>query len=209
MNLRVANSTLLEDHEVMEREPDLNRLQYAYELLQSDHSSAVTELEKLANGGSIMSALYLAHYYAVKPFTDEAKKEKWLKVAYQRGSARGLMHLAAHYEKNNNYDYAEQIYLNGVSQNDAPAMYYLAKLYQKTRRYNITSREIKRLLERAASLGHAKAMHDLWLLYIKGAFGIWRIPKGFFLLLLFLIRATRLSFGQQSDVYGQSDRRLW
>lgn len=205
----MANSVMLEDFEIMEQEPNIERLRQAYELLQTDRSLAITQLEKLASAGSVMSTLYLAHSYVIEPFTDDEKSEKWLRVAYEAGSARGLMHLAAHYAKREKYAEAEQIYLDGVSKNDGSSMYYLAKLYVKIDRYSIASREVMNLLESAATLGHAGAMRDIWKLYIKGSFGIQNIPKGVFLLFYYLSKVFMLSFGSAPNTFRYSDRRLW
>jgi tetratricopeptide (TPR) repeat protein len=205
----MTNKVILEDDEIMAREPDLVRLRQAYALLQTDSSHAIEELQKMASAGSVMSALYLSECFGKEPYIDLKKAEKWLKMAYGQGSARGLFCLAAHYVKIENYAEAEKIYLDGVEKNDGPSIYYLAKLYLKTNRYSIASPEVKNLFERAAALGQAKAMRDVWLLYIKGAFGIWNIPKGVFLLISYIFRVFRGAVGQRSDVYGPSDRRLW
>lgn len=205
----MPNNVMLEDHEIMDREPDLERLRHAYSLLRTDHSSAIVELEKLANVGSLMSVLYLADFYARDTNADEEETEKWLKRAYEQGSARGLICLAAHYEKSGKYADAEKLYLNGISSNDGQSKYRLAKLYMKTNRYSIVSPEIRKLLESAAEQGQARAMRDLWSLHIKGVFGVRNIPKGIFLLFYFLSRGFVLSFRRRPDAYGPSDRRLW
>ena len=203
------NSFLLEDHEVMAREPDLQRLRLAYDLLQTDRSSAIAELEKLVSAGSVMGALYLAESFAKGPHADDDATEKWLKSAYEHNSARGLICLAMHYAKKEEYNDAEKIYLEGVSQNDAQSTYYLAKMYVRTNRFTLISPEIRNLLERAAALGHPAAMRDLWQLHVKGTYGILSIPKGFLLLLCFLSKNFALAFGQRPDAFGPSDRRLW
>ena len=60
----LKNKAMLEDHELMEREPDLQRLRFAYDLLKADQSTAIIELEKLTEDGSVMSELYLADFYS-------------------------------------------------------------------------------------------------------------------------------------------------
>jgi TPR repeat protein len=197
---------MLEDNEIMAREQDLERLRHAYELIRTDRSRAIVELERLASEGSVMSAIYLADSFVKEPNIDNEKAEKWLKVAYERGSARGLFHLAKHYVKIGNYNDAEKVYLNGVSRNDGPSMYYLVKLYIKINRYGVASSEVRNLLESAAALGQVKAMHDLWILYIKGTFGIRNIPRGVFLLVYFILRGFKWTF---AGAYGPSDRRRW
>jgi tetratricopeptide (TPR) repeat protein len=205
----IKNRELLEDGHVMANEHDLERLRHAYDLLHTDRFRAMKELENLANEGSVMSALYLADCFEQEPTIKIDQAEKWLKFAFEQGSARGLFKLAEHYTKIQDYDDAEKVYQVGVSQNDGPSMYYLAKLYMKTNRYKVTSSEIRSLLEKAAALGQAKAARDLWLLYIKGVFGIWNIPKGVFLLVGFILKAFKLTVVQRTGAYGPNDRKLW
>lgn len=205
----LKNKAMLEDHELMEREPDLQRLRFAYDLLKADQSTAIIELEKLTEDGSVMSELYLADFYSRKPNTDPLNAEKWFKVAFDHGSARGLVCLAIHYAKAGKLDEAERLYLIGKSRNDGPSMYYLAKLYIRENRHAIASGEIKNLLEGAAAQGHASAMRDLWQMHVKGIFGMQNIPKGIWLLIYYLYKSFSFAFLRRADGYGPSDRRLW
>ncbi|MHB8884743.1 MAG: SEL1-like repeat protein [Methylovirgula sp.] len=154
----------------MAREPDIKRLGDAYGFLSTNRLRAISELEHLANEGSVMSMLYLAQAYQNEPNFDPKKIQDWYRSAYERGSATGLSGLGAHFHQFGNHTEAEKIYKEGVSKNDGVSMYWLASLYVEDNRYDKSS-EIKDLLEKSAALGLIRAKKDLSLSLIKGHYG--------------------------------------
>ena len=167
----MTTSSLMGFNELVAREPDLKRLRDAYNLLSTNRTQAIDELEELANTGSVLSMEYLAHAYQSAPNIDPVKTEKWYKSAYERGSAKALINLAIHYHLCGNYVDAENIYKDGVSKNDCASMYWLANFYVERKRYDVKSAEIRTLLERSAALGQVRAMQQLSLLYIQRMLG--------------------------------------
>jgi hypothetical protein len=199
----MKNSTLMDDDELMAREPDVKRLHDAYALLSANRPQGIAELEELANRGSVMSMLYLADAYQRGQGSDPIRAEKWYKSAYEAGSSTALFGLGAFYYRLRNYDAAEKIFADGVSKDDGVSMYWLASIYTVDSRHHGKSAQIKDLLERSIALGQIHAKHGLGLLFMKGRYGLRNVPRGFYLFFSGIFEAFKVTYRDPSS------RRLW
>jgi TPR repeat protein len=194
---------LMDDYDLLAREPDLERLRSAHALLSTNIAEGMVELEVLANAGSIMGMLYLAQAYELGQNADHVKAERWYRLAFERGSATALFSLGSIYYKRKDYVAAEKMFAEGASKNDAPSMYWLASIYLSTQSGPEKSEQARILLEDATKRGQVHAKHGLGLLYLKGRFGMKNIPRGLWLFLTGIIDAVRVTYRDPSS------RRLW
>jgi TPR repeat protein len=193
---------MMDDDELIAREPDYELVHRAYALMLTDISKALSELETLANKGSVMSMLYLGWVYW-KKLEDRTNAERWYKLAYQNGSSTALVSLGMIYFLKKDYLEAEKIFLDGVSQNDGASMYWLGRIYLLRSRNEITSTRIRALWEDAAARGQVLAKYSLGYLFLKGRYGIGNIPRGIWLFLTALVDGFKVAYRDPSS------RRLW
>ncbi len=165
------------EQEIWLKEPDINKLRIAHDLLACDPARAIRELRALVINGSIMSAIYLGYAYemgfGVARDLQEAKK--WYEMAYEKGSALALTQLGGLYFQQRNYAAAEQIFSRGVLMNDISSMYWLARIYLNN---GEKLSETLNLLERATDNGHIYAERALGGLLLSGRFGIIGMIRG-------------------------------
>jgi TPR repeat protein len=193
-----------EEHEqLLAREPNLKRLQGAYALLSTDIEKGRSELEELANQGSVLSMLYLATSYKRGPHADQSKVERWYRAAYEKNALNAFSGLGTLYYGQGKYDLAEKIFVDGVSRNDAVSMYWLAKIYIEGPKLREKSDEIKHLLERSAAFGQVRAKNRLAFLLMRGRYGVTSIPRGVFLYFSSVVGGFRIALRDPED------RRLW
>lgn len=196
-------NSLIDDHELSKQEPDLERLRHAHALLSTNVPQALTELEALAERGSITSMLYLAHAYVRGGNPDIARAEEWYRSAYEKGSSSALYNLGSFYYKKGDFFEAEKIFLDGYSKKDAPSMYWLATIYLVDPKHRDKFNQAKDLLENAIVLGNVSAKHGLGLLMMKGRYGLKNFPRGLWLFLGGMVDAFMVTCRDPSS------RRLW
>jgi len=193
----------MEHDALVAQERDVKRLQDAYALLSTNRQRALVELEELANGGSVLSMLYLAQTYASEPGADHARAEKWYRAAYERGSSTALFALGSKYFREGKYEEAEQIFSDGVSKNDGVSMYWLASLYIVDPRNRGEPDRIRDLVERSAALGQVRAKRDLASFLMKGRYGKREIARGLYLSFSSVIEAFLVGYRDPAS------RKLW
>jgi uncharacterized protein len=198
----VADKRMLDDDELMARDPDGERASKAYHLLSTDASQALAELKALANGGSAMSMLYLGYAYGEKlgANVDYAEAVRWYKSAYEKGSFTALISLGMiYFDKRTDYREAERFFSEGVSNNDGQSMYWLGRIYLFDATNKIQLERVRSLWEDAAARGQVLAKYGLGLLFVKARYGLKNVPKGFWLCLMALADGFKIALRDPAD----------
>jgi uncharacterized protein len=166
-------------------EPDVSALRHAYDSLETYPERAVSELEALADRGSIMSMWYLGEaYYSGRYFSknlDIAKQ--WFRKADDTGWAFGSHMLGRLCYITNDYGEALLAFTRGTERGYAPSMYRLGMMYGDGAGVTRDLAKCRSLLLRAIASRHLFAKRDLGTMYMRGAFGAAAIPKGILMLL--------------------------
>lgn len=113
------------------REPDLDKLDGAYDLLSRDPKRALVELLALAENGSQLSMLYVGEIYAkgLGVSVDLNEAEKWFARLASHDSAFGYFALGKLYLKQARYVDARDAFERAVRKRYVPAMQFLARMY--------------------------------------------------------------------------------
>ena len=169
-----------------EDEPDLYELRRLHALLLKNPPHALVGLERLAERGSLASALYLADFYmkdGCSSYADASKARYWYSKAHDKGHPPASYMLGRIYSKSRQYDLAFAAFSKGAEKGSAPAIYRLAKMYQVGEGAPQDISEYKRLLEMARSKRHIFAKRDLARLLLTGRFGFAQALRGATMLL--------------------------
>jgi TPR repeat protein len=155
-------------------EPHIDRLRYAYDLMQHDSRKALAELQALSDLGSVMARAYLGAMYenGTGIEVDIIQAEKWYRLALDSGSNQALLSLGRLYFDKRDYRRAEDVFRVGITKNFLPAMYWLAKVYRREAHTAARFQEACALLEKASVMGHVYAKRDLSFLLMSGRCGI-------------------------------------
>ncbi len=196
-------SDLLDNKQILEREQEIDELRHAYGLLATSFPQARAELEGLASKGSVMSMIYLGHAYKCQGPSGYSEADKWYRMAYLQKSSSALLHLALMNYQEGRIQEAKNLWLEGVSKNDAPSMFWLASLYIENPSIKEGKYEIKSLLEKASALGQIRAKRRLAIMLMKGNFGILSIFRGIYVFFDFLISGFAVAY------HDPASRRLW
>lgn len=174
---------MLDDNSIWSSEPDLESLNRAHKLLESDPSTAFKELEKLAQEGSIMSMVYMGSTYhnGSTIAKDDEKAEIWLHRASEAGSLFATHELGKLYLAKAEYAKAAELFSIGAECNYSPSLYRLATLYINGKGVAKDRAKAKSMLETSANIGNLFAKRALALALIKGELGEREILKGVFL----------------------------
>jgi TPR repeat protein len=169
--------------EVWDNEPDLAQLQLAHALLATDPAKALVELKALADRGSVMSMLYIAHAVRNGAGTqvDLPLAEEW----YRRAASRGC--LSASYEVGRvcldmqDYPKAVEAFRNGAAKNYPPSLHFLGMMYLKGQGVQKDVSRARALFEQAVSRGNVFAKRSLGVLLMRGGFGLFAVARGVWL----------------------------
>jgi TPR repeat protein len=185
----------------MTQEPDLDQLRHARTLMDRDPKSALLELRELETKGSIWSFLLLGYMFknGLGVEVNIPRAEEYFKKAYDAGLIEGLYALGRIYVSKKEYDKAEKVFLEGVSRDYLPAIFWLAQVYQKSSSARDRKVEIELLLEKAAARGHLYAQRQLIDLLISRKSGYTNIIRGILLYLKFLPKVPWIIFRNESD----------
>jgi len=181
-----------------EDEPDLYQLRRLHALLLNNPPHALVGLERLAERGSLASALYLAEFYMKdeSPYANASKARYWYSKAQDKGYPPASYMLGRIYSKSRQYDLAFAAFSKGAEKGYAPAIYRLAKMSQVGEGAPQDISEYRRLLEMARAKRHIFAKRDLAGLLLTGRFGLAQALRGAMMLLslwsdvAFLVRKT-------------------
>ncbi len=149
-----------------------------WDALESGETNPNAALEKmmvLASKDSPLSMFYLGEYYiygrhGTKP--DPIKAEHWLRKAASYGSIEGSWLLARHLEGAGKYKEAETEYNKLVDLGYSPAFFALGFEHYKG---DWLERDIQKAiehLEKAEKLGHFRAGHLLWYIFVHEKLGV-------------------------------------
>lgn len=178
----------MEAPEIWNKEPDIDRLRAAYELLSADPQRARHEFQSLADQGSLMSLVYLAYIYAdgIGTPADLTKAEELYRRAYAGGSTTARFRLGRLYWTMKNYKSARDLFEIGAAQRDPRSMYWLARGYllEKDREHRDRAMQ---LLKQASSTGHVQSELTLARTMMTGHLGVKSIFCGFW-------RSIRIAF---------------
>jgi TPR repeat protein len=149
-------------------------------MLKIDRRAAVSELEELADKGSVASMLYLGwSYSAIAGGIDNATlAEAWLRRAAEHGSLLARFYLGSIYRKAGQLKAAVAEYTLCVAGEYMPALYRLGVMYYRGEGVIKDVDMARELWVRAASGGHIYARRNLALMLMSGRSGIKRIPDG-------------------------------
>jgi len=175
---------LTHDKDVLDRDPDRDALCEAEKLNRSDPEAAVPLLRALADRGSAWSAMLLGYAYqrGLGVVADPAAAERWYRHAIEGGCRQAQLRLGLIYESRGDLAAAENVYVVGVAERWAPAMWNLARLRLQQAQTPAELEEVRGLLEQAAARDDLAAQMHLSRLLVSGRFGWWRIPRGLRLL---------------------------
>jgi TPR repeat protein len=199
----MANDSFLSHNELLSQEPDLTALQRAHRRLGDDRSGSIAELERLAAAGSVLSMMYLAQSFRAGPFMDAEKSKFWYERAFEKRAKNSIVNLGNAYVSSGEILKAKATFEIGVAEDDYPSMYRLARLYINHPHIGVTPDKIHDLLMKSHQGGQVRALNNLSFLYIKGRYGIKKIPLGCYYYILSLINGFRIG------IKNPDDRRLW
>ncbi len=162
------------------REPNIEALRSAQELLATDTPNALLALESLAEQGSVCSMWYLADAYSNGEFvtSDLEKARLWYTRAADAGWTPAFYLLGRTFLQAADEKSAFEAFSQGAAIGYLPSMYRLAKMHEDGCG---TVRDIERsreLLQAATIRGHLFAKRDFAILYLKGSFDLTRALKG-------------------------------
>src|SRR5262249_14395231 len=134
-----------------DREPDVDRLRKAGDLLETDASTALTELEALADQGSIQAMLQLGWAYgsAMGVQKDQTKQIEWYKRAAAEGSVDASYRLARIFRNDGAAGAAIPWLEHGALRGYAPSVYRLGMFYKRGIGVDADRSKAKALFEQA------------------------------------------------------------
>jgi TPR repeat protein len=182
-------------------EPDIDQLRRSHELLSTDPVRAINELEQLAQLGSTMSILYIAHAYrtGIQGKPDLEKAEYWLLQDTNAGYTKSAYSLALVFRKQKKYLEAIKLCKGELLNSFAPALYLLGVMYKNGEGVSKNLRITRDCWENGASLGHLFSKRDLAFLLISGQFGFFQMARGVWIWLAALIEMPLVAFRNPSS----------
>ena len=176
-------------------EPDLDKLRHCKALLQTDRLLALRGLEELADSGSIMSMLYLAHEHGHGALSSRNLEASinWYERAINAGSVLASFHLGLLYKGVGRFAEAFDAFKVGAEADLAASIYQLGRMYRDGLGVSKNLQEAQELWDRASVLGHPYAKRNVACFLISGRRGILNVPRGFLLLFAAIFQTFRLS----------------
>ena len=176
--------------ELQARESDMEPIWQAVKFAEtSDISSALGIWRDLAAKGSVWSMIEIGrcYEYGYGVEQDQAEAEIWYKQAFAGGSQLAMLKCAKAAASRGQLAACEEILKPGVDQDWTPAIFWLAWYRYKRSNNWATCRDILPQLQKAARRGHPAAQMILANFMVRGLFGWWRIPVGFYHIVRFSI----------------------
>ncbi len=160
---------------IWEAEPDLPRLQSAYQKVHHSNEEAIMELTNLAEEGSLAATMYLADIFNTEHSSafDKIKAAYWYSQAAQLGFPPALYMLGRDYFTRGEISLAIQNFEQAAKVGYAPASYRLARIYFTP---PLTPERItlaKSYFEAARRSGHVLARRDLGILMWQHPESLW------------------------------------
>ncbi|TAL80809.1 MAG: sel1 repeat family protein [Beijerinckiaceae bacterium] len=173
-------NNLIEDSELWDREPDLVSLRQAHALLKSNPGKAITDLQRLAEQGSVMSMVYVGAAYrrgAGVPRND-SEAEQWFRRASTGGSIFASHELGKILLERQEYQDAALLFVRCAALNYSPSLYRLAVLSMNGDGVEKDLLKSRQLLEQASAQGSVIAKRALGIALIKGHLGKREVVRG-------------------------------
>lgn len=189
----------MESPQLLSKEPDLEKLRLAHRHLITDPKRALSELEELAECGSLMSLVYLGYIFEEGRTVpaDLGKAKELYHRAYDGGSTTAAFCLGDMARKAGDTEKAKGWFEIGIGRGDPRAMYWLARQYLAE---NPRSRaEALALLERAYALGHLRSGKAIAVMRISGSSGLRGFLRGLWLYLRFAALVLRIAVTDPMD----------
>jgi TPR repeat protein len=155
------------DHWSAER--DFSALKRAHQLYERRPIEGLVHLKELANAGSPMSMVYIAHAYQVGNGTDKdvAEAERWYRRAAEAGSVCALHALGRLYLIQKRHDEAFRSFRFAAAAGFSPAMFQLGRMYFFGKGVEKDVARAKVYFEDAAALGNVFGKRYLGHLLIR------------------------------------------
>ncbi|MDE1896058.1 MAG: sel1 repeat family protein [Rhodospirillales bacterium] len=163
--------------EIFSQEAHQQALRAASKLSKIDPEKAFQEFLNLAEQGSVwaMARVGYALLFGQGIPLNKAEGEKWLLHAQEVGNEWAMLILANEYLQQKRYTDAEMLLSASAKKDYSPALYLLGSTYFKIGE----KAKARKMLERAAALGHHRAKGALAKGCCLGRFGLASIPDGF------------------------------
>ena len=166
--------------EELAREPNLKALQHAQSIRDTDPVQALRQFRGLADRGSPLAMSNIAFMYGrgIGIQANPLEEEAWYKRAVEAGSLYAHYALAHIYFRKQSYSEALVVLRLGVASGYAPAMYFLACMYDRGVGTERNLDKVRDLLDQATQLGHVWARVRLGRVLVLGRWGIWQRLRG-------------------------------
>jgi len=177
-----------------EREPDIDLIWRTIELVDAgNYSEAVPIWTSLANRGSVRSMVELGgcHEYGRGVPVDLGLAETWYKQALVGGSQYAMLKCAQFAASRQDFTECDAILQPGVEERWAAAAFWQAWYRWNQGNSEGVYRSIFPLLKLAGKQGHPAGKLYLSNFMVRGKFGVFRVPIGFFLAVGFVITELR------------------
>lgn len=164
-------------------EPVENRelISRAYYCEKTDPAAAFRLYLEAAEAGSAWALNVVASHYetGARVAADLDKAQEYYRRALCAGSWMASIYYARLLAEAGRHDDCESVLEDGVSAGFVPACFWLAWFRYQRSKNGKACRDIRPMLERAASEGHPAAQIMLGQLMIRGKFGLLEIPAAF------------------------------
>jgi TPR repeat protein len=186
-------------------EPDLPRLQRAYDLRKTQPKKALAELEALVARGSIGAHVCLGEMFAqgMSVQIDEARAESHFLEACASGVNEGCYQLGLFYYRNRKHQKAHSAFLKAAAQGFLPATYWLGRVIENIPDYPDRERVAISLFEQAAERGHVQAQIRMSRMLLRGGPGKRNILKWVRFFPKFVANTFSVAFADEFDPRGR------
>jgi TPR repeat protein len=172
------------DREMWSKESDQTRelLKAAAAMSETDPAALQLYIAAAEAGSTIaMGRVGWQYWTGTGTAPDLAKAQEYYRRAIQGGSWKATIHYARLLDELGHYGTCDQVLEDGVAVGFIPAYFWLAWLRYKRAETRHACREVRPLLEYAATAGHPGARRKLYQWMFLGRFGPGEILRGILL----------------------------
>jgi TPR repeat protein len=191
--------------------PERERLARALELLKSQPSNGIAELERLTGSRAEIARQLAMHNLGLAYWTGEAhghadyvQAEDWFRRASNEGYQPAEYELGKMLRKQDEYERALDVLKRSAAIGYAPSMRLVGTMYSHGDGVVRDLAEARRWWERAIERGNVWAKRKLAVAMLARKYGWTRVPLGAFLFLAALVDATTILLTRS-----ETDVRLW
>lgn len=169
-------------------------IEVAAKLFETErYAEAHQKYLELAHGGSKTAQLMVGWMYQVGRGVEQnvGEARRWYKRAADAGSPAAQFYLGLLHRVEGAFPDALRGFEAAASQDYAPALYRLGRMYDVGEGAQIDRDKAYEYLARAARLGHLFAQREIAVKMIRGQLGFRWVPRGFFLLARVLLAGVR------------------